>query len=504
MYLRDLVTFKEAEIAFENGLVVFTGPSGAGKSVLISAILSAFGHTTLGTASLCELNLSKPSSLISELYELDEEITVKTLKKEKVRHYIDGQNIPKKTLKTLFEPYVQYLSVRDKNGFESDRLTEILDASRSGREKEFKKMLKEYKKRFAAYRTQLTKLERIKEDEAKLAELIEFATYEVQKIENIDPKPDEEEELMYVKQQLSRIDKIKEAVQNAVEIFDLESNVQEIYRLLDKDASLFNDAMNQLRSDIEETESLTEELEELDIEQILDRISELAGLKSRYGSIEEALVYKEKKKSELEEYRNIEHDKSMLTSFILFEEQELMVLSRHISNERRKEAELIEDKLKTYLSALKLPNIKFVFQPKSLDENGSDYLDIMLGDSSAQTLSGGEFNRVRLALMASTIGYSKQNGILILDEIDANVSGDESIAIAQMLKELSNVYQIFAISHQPHLSAQSDQHITVVKKEGYSYVQILDEEGRVEELARIISGENPTPQAVEFAKRLRY
>ncbi|MGC9350664.1 MAG: AAA family ATPase, partial [Sulfurovum sp.] len=102
LYLRELVTFSEAEVEFEKGLVVFTGPSGAGKSVLMSAILSSFGHTTPGAAALCEVNLAKPEKMESEAYSLEEEVTIKTLKKEKVRHYIDGQNISKKALGELF------------------------------------------------------------------------------------------------------------------------------------------------------------------------------------------------------------------------------------------------------------------------------------------------------------------------------------------------------------------------------------------------------------------
>lgn len=503
LYLRELVTFSEAEVEFEKGLVVFTGPSGAGKSVLMSAILSSFGHTTPGSAALCEVNLTKPESLESEAYTLEEDVTIKTLKKEKVRHYIDGQNISKKVLWELFAPYVQYLSVRDKGGFESEKLLAMIESALFAKDKTYKKLSKEYRKRYAIYKEQLHKLNKIKEDESKLAELIEFARYEVEKIEKIDPKAGEDEDMMQVKQQLSRIDKIKEVMQQATAIFDAEASVQEVYRLLDKDASVFTDAMNQVRADFEETESLAEELEEMDVEQILDRLSDLTALKNRYGSIEEALLYKEEKKKELAGYENIEQDKSMLENFIMMEAGELHILAQQLSSYRQKEARVIEETLKEYLSALKLPALSFVFSPKSFDESGSDVCDVLLGGSRADTLSGGEFNRVRLALMASTTGTEKRGGVLILDEIDANVSGDESIAIAEMISRLSKVYQIFAISHQPHLSAKADQHFVVHKETQKSEVRSLDDEERIQEIARIIAGENPTPQALEFAKKLR-
>ena len=504
LYFRDLVTFKEVELEFNQGLVVFSGPSGAGKSVLMSAILSAFGYPTKGAAALCEVNLKKPVKLMSEAYALEDDLTIKTLKKEKLRYFINGQNISKKVLNDMFSPYVKYLSVRDRSGFESDILVEILDTMLTTKNKNYKKSLKEYKKRFINYRFKVQQLEKINEDEAKLAELIEFSNYEIEKISSINPQVGEEEELLTVKQQLSRIDKIRDALRSANEIFMYESQVEEVYRLLDKDGSLFSDMMNQLRADFEESENLADTLAEVDVEEVLDRLSDLTTLKNRYGSIEEALIYRDAKVKELAGYNRIEQDKSMLQSFLQIEFSELNIIASRLSQSRQKEARVLEKVLKSYLETLKLPPLQFIFVQKTLGELGIDGLDVKLGNSATDTLSGGEFNRVRLALMAATIANDSQSkGILILDEIDANVSGDESIAIAEMISRLSKAYQVFAISHQPHLSAKAQQHIVVTKTGESSEVEVLDDEGRVEEIARIIGGENPTLQALEFAKKLR-
>ncbi|MEA1954668.1 MAG: AAA family ATPase [Campylobacterota bacterium] len=504
LYVRDLVIFNEVELEFNKGLVVLSGPSGAGKSVLMSAILSSFGHATQGAASLCELNLLKPESLESEAYSFEDDLTIKTLKKEKLRYFIDGQNISKKALTELFSPYVKYLSVRDKGSFDSNSLLEMIDNSLLLKDKSFKKSLKEYNKRYLHYKIKIQELEKLKDDERKLAQHIEFAKYEIEKIERINPKVNEEEELLKVKQQLSRIDKIKDAMSVATEIFGFERSVEEVYRLLDKKSDIFTDMMNQLRADFEETNTLADELEEINVEEVLDRLSDLTTLKNHYGSLEEAILYKEAKKTELLGFENIEQDKSMLESFINLEFTELTVIASKLSKVRKKEAVVLEKTLKGYLETLKLPALKFVFSLNTLDEQGLDSVEILLGESTMATLSGGEFNRVRLALMTATI-YEKRKsqGVLILDEIDANVSGDESIAIAQMIAKLSSAYQIFSISHQPHLSALADQHIVVTKEGRESRVEVLDEEGRINEIARIIGGEKPTLQAVEFAKRLR-
>jgi len=505
LYFRDLVTFKEVELEFDQGLVVLSGPSGAGKSVLMSAILSSFGYSTKGAASLCEVNLVKPLSLKSEAFELEDDLTIKTVKKEKLRYLIDGQNISKKVLNEMFVPYVKYLSVRDRGGFESEALLQMIDDELISKDKIYKKSLKEYKKRYKNYKEKADQLNKIKEDKVKLAELIEYANYEIEKIISIDPKVGEEEELLKVKHQLSRIDKIKDALNAANEIFTSESSVEEVYRLLDKDVSVFSEMMNQLRSDFEDTETLADELEEVNIEEVLNRLGDLTTLKNRYGSIEETLVYKKAKIEELAGYKNIEQDKSMLESFLQIEFTELNIIASRLSQSRKREAKVLEEVLKGYLKTLKLPALTFNFDLTSLNPSGIDSVDVMLGSSRTDTLSGGEFNRVRLALMAATIPKkeSKQQGILILDEIDANVSGDESIAIAEMIVKLSLVYQIFAISHQPHLSAKAGQHIVVTKEGVSSRAEILNNEGRIQEIARIIAGENPTPQALEFAKKLR-
>lgn len=504
LYLRDLVSFDEVELEFDKGLVVLTGPSGAGKSVLMSAILSSFGYTTQGAAALCEVNLHKPAGLKSDAYEFENEMIVKTLKKEKLRYFIDGQNISKKALGEMFNPYVKYLSVRDRGGFESETLLEMIDAQLKVKDKTFKETLKEYKKRYKNYKLKTLQLAKIKEDESKLAELIDYARYEVEKIAAINPNVGEEEALLKVKQQLSRIDKIKDALSSATDIFTLEASVEEVYRLSDKDGSFFSDAMNQLRADFEETENLADELQEVDVEAVLDRLSDLATLQNRYGSIEEALRYKETKEKELSGYQTIEKDKSMLESFLALEFSELNILGSKLSLSRQKEAKVLEKSLEIYLKTLKLPALTFLFSSLPLSTSGTDSLEVMLGASKTATLSGGEFNRVRLALMATTIPADKsKQGVLILDEIDANVSGDESIAIAEMIQKLSSAYQVFAISHQPHLSAKAGQHIVISKAGEKSKVEVLNDATRVSEIARIIAGENPTAEALEFAKKLR-
>ena len=501
VFIKNLISFDEVEIELEKGLVVLSGPSGAGKSLFMNSILATFGYGT-AEAKLCEVLLHKPKKLVTEVFELEEEITLKSIKKEKVRYSIDGQNISKKVLNGLFSPFVQFLSVRDKSGFKSTDLLNLIDNELLAKDKDFKKLLKEYRSRFTNYKIKLTQLEKIKEDEAKLLELIEFTEFEIEKIESVKPVMGEDEELLRVKHQLSRIDKVNDALESANGIFGFESAVSEVYRLLEKDDSTFSEMMNQLRADFEDIESLADELAEVDIEAVLDRLEKISSLKNRYGSIEEALEYVELKKKELKGYQHIEEDKSLLESFLTMELSELTILAGQITKIRKEKALTLEKPLKKYLEELKLPALTFIFSLIELDVNGQDSVEVNLNGATANKLSGGEFNRVRLALMVVALSGVKDGGVLILDEIDANVSGDESIAIASMIEKLSSVYQIFAISHQAHLASKAKQHLLISKDKGKSIVTLLNKKGQILEIARIIGGEKPNDEAMNFSKKL--
>lgn len=502
LYLKNLLSFKEVELEFAPGLVVLTGPSGAGKSVLMQAILAQFG---LGSsdARLCEVELRRPRDLHSDAYELEEHLALKSIRKERVAHYIDAQKISRKALRELFSPYVRYLSVRDRGGLESGVLLSLLDESRSAREKPFRKLCREYRKRYATFAARRAELERILAEEREWEEKREFARYEIEKIDALAPKEGEYEELLTIKRRLSRIEKINEALEQASGVFDLEERVQELFALAEKEADYFSDAMNQLRADFEEIESLSEELAEVEIESVLERLEALSGLIRRHGSITEALAYRDAKARELESYEHIERDKSALREYLALEERELEVLARRLSQERRQEAQRTAEALEAVLRKLRLPALRFRFETQPLGSEGVDRIELDLEGSAASTLSGGEFNRLRLALMSVTLeGTKGGEGVIFLDEIDANVSGDESIAIAELIEGLSRIYQVFAISHQPHLSARADQHILVRKEGDESRALSLESEERVREIARIVSGEQADAEATAFARKL--
>lgn len=503
VYIKELLGFKSVEFEFQKGLVVITGPSGAGKSVLMNALLANFGLVNQ-EAKLCEVSIAKPKGLESEEFELEDEIVVKSIKKDRVRFFLNGQNISRKALKGFFKNYLSYISVRDKSGFENSTLLELIDNFITKNSNEFKTLLRSYSNKFALYIKKKGELFAIEKRIRESKERSDFLKFEIAKLESLKlTDEDEYGELLKVKKQLSKIDRINEVVQKVETIFEYEDSINELFLLLDKESSYFSDAMNQLRGDFEDIETLSSELLDTDIESVLDRLEELSGVIKRFGSIDAALGYLQEKREELASFETIQEDLTHLQSEIKRVEVELTKEAKTIDNARMKAAKEIEIELFGYLKELKLPKVSFHFNSVGLYEYGSSIVELSMQKSKIEQLSGGEFNRVRLALLSVAASGSESSGVIVLDEIDANVSGDESIAIANMISKLSQSFQVFAISHQPHLTSKANQHILVTKSSETSVAKLLDAQESIKEIARIVGGENYNKEALDFAKKLQ-
>jgi len=257
LYTKELLGFKSVELNFESGLVVITGPSGAGKSVLISSLLANFGLANQ-EAKLCEVELKKPKGLDSVEFELEDYIVIKALKKDRVRLFLDGQNISKKALKELFKGYISYISVRDKSGFESDNLIALIDGYIAKDNFKHTEVLAKYGEKYREYRAKEAELKEIENRVKEANERVEFLKFEIDKIKNINPQEGEYEELLLIKKQLSKIDRITEIANKTEDIFSFEDNIYELFTMLGKDSSYFSDAMNQLRSDFDDIVALSD------------------------------------------------------------------------------------------------------------------------------------------------------------------------------------------------------------------------------------------------------
>lgn len=500
-YLKEFLTFREAALEFHPGLVVFTGPSGSGKSVLMRSILASVGMESVD-AQICESTVS---------WQVDEErfgignepVNVfRQMKKEKTRYFINSQSTSKASMESISSDYLRHLSLKDYSDFEPQSLLSRIDERVIAQDKQHGENLVAYRDSFLQFKRLSEELRSIEEKEKHLSELKEFAAYEIAKIDGIKPRIGEDEELGLIKKQLSKKEKIEKAIQSAQSVFTHESHVHTALGLLEADSAFFDDAMNELRHLFETSMDRMEELEEVSVEEILDRIEQIAELKRRYGSIEEALAYRDQKVRELESYETIEHSKSDLVKNISLLKGDVERLAMELSAKRHESLGEIREVLNRYLKMLYLREVTLELERAELGIGGFDKPVLGLSGTKLDKLSSGEFNRLRLALLALGVeSMQGSGGVLMLDEIDANLSGEESMSVAKVLRHLSTRYQIFVISHQPQLTSMGEQHF-LVYKEGESNVRELSDSERIEEIARIISGESVSDEAIGFAKDL--
>ncbi|HEC1574747.1 TPA: AAA family ATPase [Campylobacter upsaliensis] len=498
--MKENLGFKEANLKLSEGLTVFSGLSGAGKSVLFKGILAAFGFGE-SEAKFVELELDDELDLESFGIESESENVFKMLKEKSTKYFINNQSIAKKSLQSLSKSFIKYLSVKDNNEFSNEKFLTLLDALESAKNPKFNETKEKFEQIFKEYNENSLKLNRVLEEERRIEELKELAQTHIEKISKINPKSSEYEELLKLKKRLSKRDKIEEAWNKVGGIFEYEKAVLDALNLSEVDANFFSECFNELRI-IAENQKM-EELD-FDIEALLDRISDLSYLIKRYESIEGALETLELKKKELEHYENLSFEKKELELLNRDLKEKLEKKAHILSEARVRNLGVLEDFLNDYLAKLYMKNLKLdCVQNDEINLFGKDEIKLSVSETKLKNLSSGELNRLRLAFIATECKIlNSGRGIIFLDEIDANLSGKEAMSIAKVLDELSRFYQIFAISHLPQLSSKAHNHFLVEKNGKQSYVKKLEKEERIKELARMVSGEQISDEALQFARTL--
>lgn len=514
--------FGNLELRFREGFCVFSGASGSGKSVLMESLLSCFGLREPNAPNI-ETDLLLSPAFLEQLGLEGELLNIKIVKKDKTRYFVNFAPIAKKTLSDLLGQHIKHIHSRGGDELDLCSLIALLDSYCEKSHSTHRETLQRLSTEFGALKEAKSALKDLESKESHTAQLKEIAEFEINKISTLSPKEGEYENLLALKKTLSHKEKIKEAIAKAQEAFshtneilsalntlNIKQDLQDEPKKADGATNEANEidevrthlsqSLNDAQSLLEREQSRLDELDEIDSEAMLHRISALSELIHRYGSISNALSALQSKKAELETLQNFESHKKQLHSQIATLQSSLQSLCESLNQNRAKSLPTLQSHLEQLCSELKLPSPNVSLSPKELDSSGDLGVEIRLANSSIDTLSAGEFNRLRLAIMCLRARLNKAQGVLILDEIDANLSGEESEGVAKVLKELSKSYQVFAISHQTNMPSLADAHFLVEKGKEKSSITLLNYDGRVRELARMVSGSNITNEAIEFAK----
>ena len=549
LHVKNLALINETEVFFKEGLNILTGETGAGKSIIMGSVNLALGGKADKSLirngadyALVELVFQTDSKEQEQmLHEMDipmEEdgmvIVMRKLMPERSLCKVNGVTVSQRQLKELASLFINIHGQHDnKDLLNVKRYSQILDEYSGEKLEKIKENLKTV---YAEYKKTCKELEQSVVNEKERAREISLISFEIEEIENAFLQIGEDEELeeQYRKMVNSKRiaeniaaaydctgysgrnaagDSIGRAVRELKQVASLDGEVEELANQLEEIDNLLNDFN---RSLVEYQESL--EFEPGQFDQVERRLNQYNHLKDKYGNtVEEILAYKEEKEARLNQLTDYENYISKLESQKQKQYIELIKYCKELSDSRKENAILLQDKLKTALQELNFLSVELEIQVTS-DENavtvdGYDEVDFIISlnpgepmKSISKVASGGELSRIMLALK-SVMADKEEISTLIFDEIDAGISGKTAWKVSEKMAVLGKEHQLICITHLPQIAAMADAHFMIEKsaKEGRSVTEIfeLKEEKIIEEIARLLSGTKVTEAVISNAKELK-
>ncbi len=386
---------------------------------------------------------------------------------------------------------------------------------------------------YRLYEEQKKALEQLTMDETERAKELDFLQFEIHEIEEAALIAGEDEQLEEEYRRLSNGQKIMEAVGEAYELTGYsqgagdrtgravkalrqvaryDSQLEEISGQLEEVDDLLND-VNRAISDYMEDFSFSEE----EFARIESRLNQINRLKTKYGkTIEEILAYKQEKEERLSVLTDYAARMAELENSCRRMEKELRSAADALSEIRREKGKLLGQEIGKALEDLNFLNVEFDLQFEQEDfpgANGQDKVCFMLSVNPGSPMrplqdvaSGGELSRIMLAIKA-VMAWKDQIGTLIFDEIDTGISGRTAQKVSEKMAMIARSRQVICISHLAQIASMADSHFLIEKQADssgtHTSVTLLDTEGSVNELARMLGGAKITDRVVESAREMK-
>lgn len=544
--IENLAIIDELDLEFGNGLIVLTGETGAGKSIILSGINLLIGEK----ASVDMIRSGEDHLLAQGVFEINDEqaeelsarFGIETEDNEViVRRYLDTNgkgkafvnnirvslNSLKDVMGTLVDIVGQHSHQMLLNKNNHIRLLDkfLGDGGKTLRESIAKK--------YNEYRDIVSQIDNIEKTRQEAIEKREFYEFQLAEIDRVNPQPEEDIRLEEEYKKLFNAGKIKDKILdsnlqlrdgefNALHfIYNSRKNIESLCRYGDE----FQEILEKLEKVYYELEDCVDILDTIDqdididetrLQKVVDRLDAINKMKSKYGATIEEII----------EFRNGIAEKVELLDENNFEVKRLLKLKEEVEKSYWKDAEElrrfrlkksleIEKELENELKFLKMGDAKFHIVVEKMDSmgiNGSDNVEFLISTNVGQDMkplwkiaSGGEVSRIMLALK---VIFSRVDNIpiLIFDEIDTGVGGETVRKIANKMREIGDHAQVVSITHSPAIAARAHQQF-YIKKETVNNntsttVKKLDAKGRIEEIARMLAGENVTEAVRKHAEEL--
>lgn len=560
LQIKDYALIEQINVEFYPGLNIITGETGAGKSILIDAMSLLLGER----ASTEVVRKGSSKSIVEGIFDVRKNKKVEAILNENEIELWDEMIVRREiSLKGSNRCFINdtpvQLSVVKELGYllvdlhgqhehqsllRKETHIEMLDdfAEVTTELEEFRKLSRELRKK-------LNEVKELKEREKILKEKRDLYQFQIKEIDAVDPQPNEEEEL---ERELNILENSEKLLELTIDIFtqlyeaddaiyDRLSEIKNKIEELSQIDSSFNEKLEEASNALAQINDIADyvrsykdniDLESERLTEIRNRLASLGLLKKKYGgSIENIIEHRKKIGEELELVEGFDNKIESLEKEIDILRKECGAASQKLTAKREKAAKEIKKGVEEELTYLGINEAKFEtvfgFEPAEGNESeyilvknkklkftsrGTDkiefYLSTNLGEDVKplqKVASGGEVSRIMLSLKM-ILAKNDKLPLLIFDEIDTGVSGRIAQKVGQSLKELSRHHQIIAITHLPQIAGLADHHFFVQKfeKENRSFTSIkkLSPEERINEVAKLLGGEEVTDANLKSAKEL--
>ncbi|MFN9595636.1 MAG: DNA repair protein RecN [Bacteroidota bacterium] len=530
----------------QNGMTVITGETGAGKSILLGALSLILGSradsnalAASGKKCVIEADFNLKGYDLKPFFvahDLDyEELT--TVRREvstegKSRAFVNDTPVNLSNLKDMGSRLIDIHSQHETLTINNSEFQMHVVDSLAGCTDQVKKMASI----FMNHKSAILELDELKKEKAKLESESDFNRYLLEELESANPKIGELEALESEQQMLEGAEGLQTAVASALnslqsEPVDIQGTILKIVNNLSPLSSVYpfvKEWINRLKSVQIELKDLASDMEHgvesinLDSEK-LSRINDrtdllnLLFLKHRVDSIDQLIEIKNRLTDSFIGNENLEQRIKSLESKVNSLHEEISLMAVDIRKMRTKSIAGIKKNVGDLLKDVGLNNAQFDIDLQPLPkgvfrENGGDRIEFLFSANKGASLkpidkvaSGGELSRLMLcikSLLAEKAGLPT----LIFDEIDTGVSGETAHKIGSVIRQMAQGRQVMVITHLPQMAAHGSDHFFVSKKvvSGKTQTQVvrLSKEQRIDELARMLSGELLTEAARANAREL--
>ena len=546
VHVKNFALIDEADLDLNEGLNILTGETGAGKSILIDAVSAGLGGRTKSDV----IGSRAEEAFISLTFSIDTDAKKKTLEEMDVSTEYDTILIsrkisPSKSIFKINDEPATASKVRqvtelliDIHGqhehqslLRSEKQLDILDHFAKDEE-----LIQRVGEAYAIFGDAKKEADSFNLDEEAKNREIDFLLFEINEIEAAALKENEKAELEEKLKKFNNANKIAEGVASALKsLSEGGSNVSDelgnALRDISKAATLDNELSNSEKSLTDAAEIITDAIRELksyadsldfDKSELIEtenRLDTIHHLMSKYGnSYEQIISSLEARKEKLEKYKNYDEGKSKALKKLDEAKDNLERVTEELSAARKNAKAPLEESIKKALNELNFLDVKFEIafsKAESFTPNGNDEVTYLISTNPGEKIlplsevaSGGELSRVMLGFK-TVLAERDEIPTLIFDEIDAGISGKTAGLVAKKLSEIARYHQVICITHLPQIAAYSDSHYAIEKSvdekigKTITSVKLLDDDGEINELARLLGGDVVTGASYDNARELK-